>query len=626
MTAIAGLVGVPPTGTRESACSRSLDAQSLYGSQRSVRLHSDAAFGANRYHLLPEDRFDRQPYSDDRFLLVADIRLDNRADLLAALGESTANATGCSDAEILFRAWCRWQDGCLDRIAGDYAFAVQDLDSNALWLVRDPVGQRPLFYGRRGGALFFASMPSGILVHGRSEHDQVRIVERLAARDGESRRSYFQGVSRVLSGETVVIAGDKLTTKPWEPSVDAVDGGSREDLVCELSDKLDAAVSARLRRTADPVATHLSAGYDSSAVTSAAVMLSKSGEVVAFTSAPGAGLCTVEVRGRITDESAIAAETARSLGIDHEIVRTARPLLDCLRGHARYYQEPVRNVLNMDWWTEIQRRAAVRGGNVLLTGELGNLTFSAGGLSVLADWVRKREWRRWWKEATAAARRPDVRWRGILWNSFRQSIPERLNEELIRFFLGQPRWTSACFARPELLRQLPDEKRSEPRTPAGERLHILRGFDAGPFRKGSLAKNGIDERDPTADRRLIEFALRLPPEHLLDGGTYKPLARAVLRNRVPAAVLDSSLRGYQGADWISRLRRDDVLAVTEEISSSTTVNDVIDLQRLKEVVSRWPDARTGNEWVVESFGRHVTAALAMGMFIVESENGATVGA
>ena len=100
MTAIAEIVGEPPTGSREAACETSLAALTLYGSRKSTAATGMAAFGANLRMILPEDRFDRQPYRNEQFLLVADVRLDNREELLAALGEQAPNSTQCAERSI----------------------------------------------------------------------------------------------------------------------------------------------------------------------------------------------------------------------------------------------------------------------------------------------------------------------------------------------------------------------------------------------------------------------------------------------------------------------------------------------------------------------------------------------
>ena len=290
----------------------------------------------------------------------------------------------------------------------------------------------------------------------------------------------------------------------------------------------------------------------------------------------------------------------------------------------RYFQEPVRNVLNMDWWAEIDRRAADHGATILLIGDAGNLTVNAGGLNALADWLKDRRWKRWWTEARHAARRPDVRWRGVLWSSARLALPRRVNEQLVQLFLGQPRWSSACFVRPEILARLEDEQLARPRTQAEERLDLLRGFDAGAFRKGALARYGIDERDPTADRRLIELTLRLPPEQLLRRGITNlwpgPCGRPACRKR--CSTRPSRLPGL-GLDFAPRSERRTRGARGD--FADAAVQEVIDLPRLKQAIDGWADPRERGSGEIEAFGRHVTNALAMGVFLVEGEDRPQLG-
>src|SRR4030095_2769911 len=121
----------------------------------------ESAFGIDLFPTLPEDEFDRQPLkAAGRFLLIADIRLDNRDDLVAELG---VNGRGKSDSELLLAAWERWQDGCLSRLIGDFAFAVWDRQQKIMTLVRDPTGQRSLFYARERGRTTFASTRAALL-------------------------------------------------------------------------------------------------------------------------------------------------------------------------------------------------------------------------------------------------------------------------------------------------------------------------------------------------------------------------------------------------------------------------------------------------------------------------------
>src|SRR6185503_14929648 len=104
MTAIAGFVGTRPTKTLDRACRASLRALHLYGSRTSVRSANRASFGIRLAEMLPEDRFDAQPYGDDRFVFVADVRLDNRAELIEALNLDGGESKALADSELLFRA------------------------------------------------------------------------------------------------------------------------------------------------------------------------------------------------------------------------------------------------------------------------------------------------------------------------------------------------------------------------------------------------------------------------------------------------------------------------------------------------------------------------------------------
>ncbi|MGI8705829.1 MAG: asparagine synthetase B family protein [Sphingomicrobium sp.] len=614
MTALAGLVGLGSDQLWERECRAALAAQRLYGSGKpAISGTADAVFGVDLYELVPEDSSCRTPLSDERFLFVADARLDNRAEIDRALGARTEGFCRKSDAEILFAAWSRWGEECLQLIVGDYAFAVYDQTTNRLTLVRDPFGHRPLFYQVSEQAIRFASMPSGVLAGSRLQHDISHLTEMLLGMPLVGERTCFAGVSRVLPGQCITFFGEEARPKSyWQPQTEEFSRSSQEELIERYRFHLDQAVGSRMRRMSGPLATHLSSGFDSSAVTTTAARLAKLDErIIAFTSAPA--LSASGLRGRPTDESRIAAATARTYGLDHVVVRSGGPLLETLRGHARFYQEPVRNVLNMDWWKQIDREAKSRGATTLLTGEMGNQSINAGGLSILSEWVRNGDLLGWYREARAAARRADVSWRGVLMNSFEPWLPKSVSSELNRIFLSIPPST-ATFVRIRGETKTPRRTASRVR----ERLSLITSEDYGPLRKGGLAETGVDKRDPTADRRLIEFSFTIPPEQLLHDGVFRPLARAALSDRLPEAVLSVPLRAYQGADWSKRLTQKDAQAIVEEISQSSTAQELLDLPCLKQRVSEWAKL-DGSSLADLIAGQELTRALKIGIFAVETE-------
>jgi hypothetical protein len=98
-----------------------------------------------------------QPLSSDcgRYVLCLDGRLYNRADLQAQLRDLPRS---CSDARLLLQAIVEWGvERALSRIEGAFGFSVWDRESRVLWLARDPVGERPLYYGWYQGQFLFAS-------------------------------------------------------------------------------------------------------------------------------------------------------------------------------------------------------------------------------------------------------------------------------------------------------------------------------------------------------------------------------------------------------------------------------------------------------------------------------------
>src|SRR5664279_3722444 len=160
MTAIAGLWRFDGRPDAADGCARMLAAQEMYGPDaRGEWSEGGIALGRRLMRLLPEDKFDRQPLigGGGQYVLVADLRLDNREELAAALQIPDAMARGMCDAAILLAAFERWEEACVDHLIGDYAFALWDKNRRRLLLARDPLGTQPLHYHRGNGFVAVAS-------------------------------------------------------------------------------------------------------------------------------------------------------------------------------------------------------------------------------------------------------------------------------------------------------------------------------------------------------------------------------------------------------------------------------------------------------------------------------------
>ena len=619
MTVIVGCVGAAGSW-RDKACEQMLQGQAAFASSHStISTSDDASFGAAADRNPEEDRRDQQPLDVDRFMLVADVRLSNRPDLLRELRQSDAKL---SDSAIVLKAWLNWQERCFDRFAGEFAIAVWDKAEQRLTLARDPTGQRPLFYAVQGDFAAFSTMASGLLAIPafRNGFNRRRLSSMLTGLEGNGDETYFANIQKVRPGCVVSIAaGSVKAWRHWWPPQEEL-RLSDQEFAEAYHENLRAAVSAALP-SSNRLGVHLSSGLDSSAVAATAATLWAGDQPLAFTSAPRLHFDGPVPRNRVADESRLASLTAAKHGLSHVIVRDDSRILDRAREQCRYYEEPRCDVANMAWVRAVAAAAEARGVATLLTAEMGNLSLHAGGLPALAELVRERRWRSWWSQARAAARSRNANWKGILYNSFGHELSSGADKALARLFLKMPSQAEQSFAR--------DEHGAAPRTPSilnsyngrySPRFELISRYDIGTFRKGALAEFGIRERDPTADRRLLDFSFRLPPSQMLDGGIWRPLARRALGDILPPEVLNSPVRGYQGADWYERLTQADARALFEEICSSTEATELLDTDKVRSAIDAWPSRGWADARIISLYRVRLPIALLTGVFIQEFED------
>jgi asparagine synthase (glutamine-hydrolysing) len=416
----------------------------------------------------------------------------------------------------------------------------------------------------------------------------------------------------------------------WNPQSTTLRLGGYGEYVEAYRHYLDQAVASRLRGAEEGVATHLSSGFDSSAVTATAARVSavRGLPVHSYTSAPREGLDVPTARGRIDDESGYAAITAGlHPNIRHETIRPrGLDAFALLKEGIRFSQQPLGHVCNNVWWAAIDQEASNRSLKVLLTGQRGNYTISAGGLFQLADMIRTGDLARWLHEARSVIPEEGVNWRGVLANSFGPWLPRSAWLVISHLFLG----TSLKLGTPLLLSRewaakVESRRRSAtreirpPKNSFDQRVTMLRFHDSGNSRKHSLARYDLDERDPTVDRKLVEFCLALPSEMLLKDGQRRPLARAAMADRLPAAILDLKLRGAQGADWFEFITQQGTRAAFAEVRDSPTVESFIDLAKVDRMIADWPTSGWERAAVISEYRMELMHALSAAHFIAACE-------
>jgi asparagine synthase (glutamine-hydrolysing) len=615
-----------------------LSAQSIYGPHASGQWDDgDVSLGRRLFRLLPEDAFDDQPIAGEggRFTLVADVRLDNRDDLEAALNIHADRARRLCDAALLLAVWEQWGEDSFDRLVGCYAFALWDRRHSALTLARDALGQRPLHYHRGANFFAFASMPKGL--HALEEvpraPDEARAQDFLASIPDVGTQSFFAGVARVEPGSFVTVTADGLQSRRhWPPRRQPIILASPNEYEEAIRAHLDQAVGSQLRGANGAVGAHLSGGLDSSAVTATAARLTamQNGRVTAFTSVPRAGYAGASPDWCMNNEGPLAAiVAAQHPNVEHVLVRpTGRLQTEMLDRDTFLYDRPMLNPWIDDWWHEINRLARDRGLSIILTGAYGNMSLTHSGLDALPEHLGRGRLAAWLRLAARVTRAGTMRWRGALFYSLGPWMPGVLWNALSRmrggYFEDVRRWSALNPAllsphnRAQRLRDLGFDPWYRPSADSFTwRVANMLDGDVGNLNKGALGGWGVDLRDPTGDRRLVEFCLNIPTEQFMFDGVPRALARQALADRLPAEVLQETRRGYQAADWheAATAGRAELADQVERLQEFPMAVTTLDLARLRRLVEDWPSEGWERFEVAEPYQIALLRGLALGRFL-----------
>jgi asparagine synthase (glutamine-hydrolysing) len=266
---------------------------------------------------------------------------------------------------------------------------------------------------------------------------------------------------------------------------------------------------------------------------------------------------------------------------------------------------PPRNVMNLYWIHELRALARRRGCDVLLTGGLGNATFSFDGAGALPALLRKGRLTRLARELRYMRPRDGSYLRAFVSRAMMPLVPgplwrlqhywrHRAGEELPVWCGLNPAWAREMRVRERAEHLAFDQAFRPSADTRSSRLAILgANGGSGDVTLAMETISGIPKRDPTSHRPFVEFCFGLPDDQFLRDGETRWLARRLLKGKIPDLVLDEKRRGLQGADWHLRLGRnrqrlDDELT---GLARDPAMAARFDLPRLRQALANWP-ART----------------------------------
>ena len=174
-----------------------------------------------------------------------------------------------SDTEVLLNAYRQWGAECVDHFVGMFAFAVFDRTERTVYLARDRLGKKPLFYYRDARRIVFASELKAILVDPSVPRvlDPEAVVDFFAYNYVPAPGTILQNVHKLPAGHGMLVASDKVVLhRYWDPTFTPVDRGTTlDDSASSLTHFLGDAVRMRLRSDV-PLGAFLSGGVDSSLI------------------------------------------------------------------------------------------------------------------------------------------------------------------------------------------------------------------------------------------------------------------------------------------------------------------------------------------------------------------------
>lgn len=495
-----------------------------------------------------EDIHEAQPIIARDAMLVADLRLDNREELAAALGIAGADLAMLPDSEVLLAAWRRWGDDCARHLLGDFAFAIWDRAKGTLLLGRDHMGQRVIHYHLGDGFLAFATELAGLFAADDvpRQLNEDELARRLLMSTERTEGELIYAHINVLPGGTSLALtpyGHVAVDRYWEPHADPEHIG-REDAyyLAVYRATIEEAVACRLRRLTDAPSLLFSGGFDSGIIAAVA------GPIVAARGWTLACIASVLRKGDPRRDARPAVEAFRGLpGLDLQFyVRGEETSYDDLEASFdRTFRHRPPSIVRR----RIGEMARAAGSRLILDGHGGDYTVNAYEPALLGAILRRGEFRRFIREFRARmrftgwspirvigrdvvsalvpqwARRP---WR-IAVNGFRPTWQRRG----VRRDFALRAFASGAVSR----HALRDGFRPGPRWRA-RWVEVCRRVSADGAGSNYIAMTpDLDLTRPFHDKRIVELGCALPDHLLFRDGRERWLARTAFADRLPAALI-----------------------------------------------------------------------------------------
>ncbi len=525
-----------------------------------------------------------------------------------------------SDTEVVIQSWEEWQEKGLERLRGMFALALYDQKAGTLFLARDRLGEKPLYYAElNDGSLIFGSELKALLVHPalRREIDPCAVEEYFALGYIAEPRTIYRTVKRLAAGCYLLAKRGQALSAPrtyWDalPKTERATPAQLEDTLIE---KLGAATKAQL--VADvPVGAFLSGGTDSSGTTA----------LMAKASANPIHCFTIGFEDSRFDETRYARMVAERYGARHEIEVATGDDLESVHLLAGIFDEPFGDSSALP--TYLLARLAARKVKVALSGDGGDELFA--GYRRYGFHVREEAIRRMLPASARAllfglpARvYPQLDWAPRFFRA-RHTLEELGASTSDGYFMNvsviEDRDRLALYAK-SMRNGLGDYRASEvvrtwmARAPSQDALTIAQYVDVKTWLPSDILTkvdraamaSSLEVRVPMLDHEFVDWALGLPESLKLSGGDGKVIFKRALERLLPKDVLYRPKQGFSVplADWF----RGNFGRAFETVLARSAVSELAEFVDIGTVKSLLAQHRSGTRdhsrtlWLVWMFER-----------------------
>jgi len=475
-----------------------------------------------------------------------------------------------SDTEVILHLYDELGEDCVAQLNGDFAFAIWDAPRKRMFLARDRMGVRPLYYTVANGTLYFASEVKALLEAPgvNAELDPIALDQIFTLWAPIAPRTPFRDIFELQPGELMIADEKGLTRRPyWSltyPDRDAEpayrdEASAAEELRSLLTD------ATRIRMRADvPVGSYLSGGLDSSIVSALACGM-----------APGTlHTFSIAFASKEHDESEFQSQMAAALGTQHRTITCdSNDIAAIFPKVVEATERPIIRTAPAPLFL-LSRLVRDHDMKVVLTGEGADEVFA--GYDIFKE-ARVRRF---------CARNPQSKFRAHLFRKLYPYLPgvQQQSAQYLAAFFGagndrlddplyshRPRFrgtsaTKAFFsgdlrarlgnydATAELADILPaDFKRWHALHQAQylEARFLLPGYILCSQGDRMAMAHGVEGRFPFLDHRLVEFASKLPPEMKLKGLVEKHILRDAMKDLLPEQVARRTKQPYRAPDSLA---------------------------------------------------------------------------